>query len=79
MATCVTGCYRLTLWFTDCNTSYLMKLELVFKIEFVCSIPKGMGWNRTLLSLNFATEADTMRDIVCEVDLNKDRSEYNIQ
>ena len=39
--------------------------------------PKGTGWNRALLILlvimgvYFATEADTLIDIVCEVGLNK--------
>ena len=48
-----------------------MQLELFFKIKYVCTIPKGVEWNRIVLILcldstgcnemgdYFATEADT--------------------
>ena len=53
-----------------------MQLELFFKIEYVCTIPKGVERNRIVLSLKcdsigcdemgdcFAIEADTLIDIV---------------
>ena len=28
-----------------------MHLELLYKIEYVCRIPEGFGWDRPLLSL----------------------------
>ena len=45
----VADCYRLTPWFIlyRVQTSYLMQLELFFKIGYVCTIPKGVEWNRT--------------------------------
>ena len=60
-----------------------MQFELFFKIGYACTIPKGVGWVQGLTQLQsyssgfdemddyFATEADTMMDIVCEVDLNR--------
>ena len=71
----------------NANISYLLQLELFFKIGYVCTIPKGFGQDRTQFAVlilcddstgcgemgdYFATEADKMIDIVCEVNLNKD-------
>ena len=83
----VSGCYRLTPGLQCALISYFTPLESFFKIGYVCIIPKGMEQYHTQfadlilcddstgcdeMGNYFATEAYTMINIVCEVDLIND-------
>ena len=46
--TYVTRFYKLTPGLAECNISNYMQLELFFKIEYVCEIPKGLRMEQDL-------------------------------
>ena len=50
MVTYVSYHYRLNPWLIE-YISYLMQLELFFKVGYVCTMPKGVERNRIVLSL----------------------------
>ena len=51
LVTCVTSGYRLMPRLKECNISYSVYLELLFKIEYACKIPNGMEQALTQLAV----------------------------
>ena len=86
VVTYVTSCYRLTPGLQSANFSYSMYLELLYKMLYLCRIPKGIEMEQALTQLEVnilfddstyyydddATEADKMMDVVYDVDSDDD-------